>query len=123
MLEQKDRKHFFESRPWGNYEILHKETGFEVKRVELNPHSRLSLQKHMKRSEKWIVTKGEGIATVSDEEIPVRGGSIVDVHTGEMHRMANTGDVPLVFVEVQFGQYLEEDDIVRFEDDYGRIKK
>ena len=110
-----------EKRPWGGYQILHKEPGVQVKRIEVAPGFRFSLQKHMKRSEKWIVTAGSGVATVGKKEIAVAKGSFLEVPCGEIHRMHNTGKESLVFIEVQFGDYLGEDDIVRLEDDFGRV--
>lgn len=110
----------FEERPWGNYRILHKEKGIQVKRIELNPGARFSLQKHVHRAEKWTVTSGIGIVTLGSNEIQVQRGSLIDVPLGEIHRMQNTGAQPLVFIEVQFGDYLEEDDIIRLQDDFGR---
>lgn len=80
----------------------------------------MSLQKHSKRGEKWTVVSGKGLATVDEREIPVERGSIVEIPQESVHRMANTGTEPLVFIEVQFGEYLEEDDIVRLADDYDR---
>ncbi|MBI4431194.1 MAG: phosphomannose isomerase type II C-terminal cupin domain [Candidatus Omnitrophica bacterium] len=107
-------------RPWGKYEVLHLEPGFKVKRVEVNPSSRLSLQKHEKREEIWTVVSGEGIAIVDDREIKIKEGSTVHVPLGAKHRIGNTGKTLLIFVEVQLGDYVGEDDIVRFEDDYHR---
>ena len=109
-----------EERPWGSYTILHEEPGIKVKRIEVKPGARFSLQKHSKRSEKWTVTAGIGIVTLGKKSIPIQKGSFVDVPVGETHRMQNTGNEPLVFIEVQLGDYLGEDDIVRFEDDFGR---
>ena len=107
-------------KPWGNYRALHKEKGIQVKRVELKPGCRLSLQKHARRSEKWTVILGSGIATLGTKEHLVRVGSFIEIPVGEIHRIQNTGSVPLVFIEIQFGDYLGEDDIVRLEDDFGR---
>ena len=109
-----------ESRPWGNYLVLHVEPGIQVKRIEIKPAMRFSLQKHSKRTEKWVVIQGEGRVTVGSKEWGVRSGDLVEVPLGEVHRMHNTGKGPLVFIEVQFGQYLGEDDIVRLQDDFGR---
>ena len=120
MKEKKQRKHLSETRPWGKYEVLHSESGFQVKRVEVNPASRLSLQKHAQREELWTVVSGEGVAVIGENEIKVKKGSTIRVPSGAKHRMGNTGKVPLVFIEVQIGEYLGEDDIVRFEDDYNR---
>ena len=110
-----------ENKPWGHYRVLHKEPGIQVKRIELKPGCRFSLQKHLKRSEKWTVIAGSGIVTLESREIPVHAGSFIDVPIGELHRMHNTGKEPLIFIEVQFGDYLGEDDIVRLQDDFGRI--
>ena len=109
-----------EERPWGSYTVLHFEKGVQVKRIEVKPGLRFSLQKHLKRAEKWIVIAGSGTATVGDREIPVTQGSFVEIALGQVHRMHNTGTGPLVFIEVQFGEYLGEDDIVRLGDDFGR---
>lgn len=107
-------------RPWGGYEVLHKEPGMQVKRIEIDSKKRFSLQKHFKRSEMWIFTSGEGIATLDGKEFPVRRGSRVSVEVGQVHRLQNTGDEPLVLIEVQLGEYLGEDDIQRLEDDFSR---
>ena len=111
----------FEKKPWGEYRVLHKEKGIQVKRVEVAPGCRLSLQKHAQRSEKWTVILGSGVATLGAKEVAVKCGSLIDIPVGEVHRMKNTGALPLVFIEVQFGDYLGEDDIVRLEDDFGRV--
>jgi len=107
-------------RPWGKYFKLFQEPGVWVKRVEVKPNSRLSLQKHTKRSEKWIIVKGTGIASVNDKEIPVKPGTTVDIPLEAVHRIGNTGNDQLVFIEVATGEYLGEDDIVRLQDDYLR---
>ena len=107
-------------RPWGNYIKLYQEMGVWVKRVEVKPQQRLSLQFHNKRSEKWIVVKGAGVAIVNDEEIHLQPGSTVDIPLSAVHRMWNTGDKKLVFIEVATGDYLSEDDITRVQDDYVR---
>ena len=109
-----------QERPWGNYEIYCTETGTQTKRVEILPGKRLSLQKHSLRAEKWLITFGRGLVTVGAAQTEVVPGSFIEVPCGEVHRMHNIGDTPLVFIEVQFGDYLGEDDIVRFEDDFGR---
>ena len=109
-----------EERPWGRYQVLLKEAGMQVKRIEVKPGLRFSLQKHSRRAEKWIITSGSGIATVGTRELPVARGAYVDVPLGEIHRMHNTGQEPLVFIEIQFGDYLEEDDIIRLQDDFSR---
>ncbi len=113
----------FARRPWGNYKKLFQEPGVWVKRVEVNPGCRLSLQKHAKRSEKWVIVKGSGLAIVNHHEIAVAPGMVVDVPLGAVHRIGNTGDDYLVFIEVACGSYLGEDDISRLEDDYNRLKE
>ncbi|MFT5388148.1 MAG: mannose-6-phosphate isomerase-like protein (cupin superfamily) [Lysobacterales bacterium] len=109
-----------EHRPWGFYIKLFQEAGVWVKRVEVNPGCRLSLQKHEHRSEKWNMVLGTGTVTLNEDEIPVGPGSVIDVPLGAVHRMANTGDTKLVFIEVACGDNLTEDDIIRIQDDYKR---
>lgn len=108
------------NRPWGKYHKFHQEPGVWVKRVEVNPNARLSLQKHTHRSEKWIIVAGSGVASVDGKEIPVSFNTVVDIPLGAVHRIANTGQEPLVFIEVACGKYLGEDDIIRIQDDYQR---
>lgn len=115
-------KGYFEKRPWGSYEILHVEQaeGFQVKRIEVNPGERLSLQKHEKRREIWTVVSGEGLATVGHDDMHVKVGTVIRIPAESIHRMTNTGTKPLIFVEIQLGSYLGEDDIIRIQDDYNR---
>jgi len=112
-----------EIRPWGGFEVLLDEPAYKVKRITVNPGSRLSLQYHRRRQEHWFVVTGVGVATVGQREIPVQPGSALDVPREAAHRMRNTGAEPLTFIEVQRGDYFGEDDIVRLEDDYGRMAK
>ena len=110
-------------RPWGNYVKLFQENGVWVKRVEVNPGARLSLQKHAYRSEKWNIVRGQGHVVVDGKEITVNAGSVVDVPVGAVHRIGNTGKGELVFIEVAVvanGGELSEKDIIRLEDDYAR---
>ena len=107
-------------RPWGKYQKFYQEDGVWVKRVEVNPHARLSLQQHQHRSEKWVFVSGEGLAVVDSQQIPVQPGSVVDIPLGAVHRIGNTGEIPLVFIEVACGQHLSEEDIIRLQDDYAR---
>jgi len=107
-------------RPWGKYKKFYQENGVWIKRVEVNPKGRLSLQKHQHRSEKWIIVHGEGLAIIDDKEIFVKPGSVVDVPLGSVHRIGNPHDHPLVFIEVACGEHLGEDDIIRIQDDYTR---
>ena len=107
-------------RPWGNYIKFLQEEGVWVKRVEVNPGARLSLQKHSHRSEKWNIVSGGGVVTLNSKEIPVTTGSVIDVPLGAIHRIANTGKIPLIFIEVACGDHLSEEDIERIQDDYKR---
>ncbi len=107
-------------RPWGNYVKFFEEAGVWVKRVEVKPSHRLSLQRHNHRSEKWNIVTGKGIVTLDGKEIPVHGGSVIDVPLGAVHRIANTGQENLIFIEVACGEHLSETDIIRLEDDYSR---
>jgi mannose-6-phosphate isomerase len=109
-------------RPWGYYDVHSDEADHKVKTIVVNPGKRLSLQRHSRRSEHWFVVRGDGVVTLNDEEIVVARGVAVDVALGAAHRISNTGDVPLVFVEIQHGDYFGEDDIVRLDDDFGRVE-
>jgi mannose-6-phosphate isomerase len=107
-------------RPWGTYTVLHESAGHKVKTITVNPGQRLSYQTHERRAEHWHVVAGDGLLTLDGVESPVSTGSSVDVPVGAAHRIANTGTVDLVFIEVQVGDYFGEDDIVRLDDDFGR---
>jgi len=123
-LKQKGREEYLlhktVERPWGNYTVLEKGSGYKIKRVVINPGAKLSLQVHRKRSEHWVVVSGTAKV--------IRDGETYWVHTNESafipvntkHRLENPGEFPLQIIEVQNGDYLEEDDIERFDDDYGR---
>ncbi len=110
-----------DQRPWGKYEVIVTEEGSQVKRIEVYPGKRFSLQKHSRRAEKWIFVCGRGIVTIGSRQIEVGPGFFIEVPCGEIHRVHNIGGTPLVLIEVQFGDYLGEDDIIRLEDDFGRI--
>jgi mannose-6-phosphate isomerase len=110
----------FDRRPWGSYTVLEEDRGFKVKRIEVLPGKRLSYQKHAQRAEHWFVVEGTAKVTLDDEEITVRAGEAIDIAIGAAHRVENPGEENLVFIEVQRGSYLGEDDIVRLQDDYGR---
>lgn len=110
-----------DERPWGNWEVLSTGDGHVVKRIRVTPGKRLSLQRHRHRSEHWIVVAGQGVATVGEAEIPVTADSQIWIPVGAIHRIANTGTEPLVFVEVQTGALLIESDIERLQDDAGRV--
>ena len=109
-----------EVRPWGDYTNILDEASCKVKKIQINPNQRPSLQYHNQRSEHWIVVKGTGLATIGDENIEVQAGDHVFVPKMIKHRIKNIGKDVLVFIEVQCGTYFGEDDIVRLDDDYGR---
>lgn len=109
-------------RPWGFFDILAHEEGMWVKRVSVHPEARLSLQKHSKRTEHWIVVSGEGVVQVAQTVTSVVKGSTIAIALGMLHRISNTGAEPLVFVEVGVGSELTENDIERIEDDYSRVE-
>ena len=108
-------------RPWGHYTVLADEDDHKVKRIVVTAGKRLSYQRHSKRSEHWFVVRGAGTVTLDGAAIEVREGDAIDVPCGIAHRIENTGTEPLVFVEVQHGSYFGEDDIVRLDDDFGRV--
>ena len=110
----------FDQRPWGTFTVLDEGDGFKVKRIEVFPGKRLSYQKHSQRAEHWVVVQGTAKVTLDDREIVVEAGQAIDIRVGSAHRVENTGEKPLVFIEVQRGDYLGEDDIVRLQDDFGR---
>ncbi len=107
-------------RPWGAWYVLSEGDGFKVKRIVVNPGQRLSLQAHAKRSEHWVVVRGTATCTIDGETVIGNIGNSIDVPVGAAHRLANDGAEVLEIIEVQHGGYLEEDDICRLEDDYGR---
>ena len=107
-------------RPWGWFETLTIRGRFQVKRIFVNPGAALSLQSHHHRSEHWIVVEGTARVTIDDEEKLVTEGQSVYIPVGAIHRLRNPGIVPMVLIEVQTGPYLEEDDIIRYEDLYSR---
>jgi len=109
------------TRPWGRYQKFFHDEVIWVKRLEVYPRSRLSLQKHQYRFEKWIIVEGQGLAVIDDQQITVTPGMVVDIPLGSVHRMCNLYDDPLVFIEVAYGDYLGEDDIIRLKDDYNRV--
>jgi mannose-1-phosphate guanylyltransferase/mannose-6-phosphate isomerase len=108
------------ARPWGSYETVDSGPRFQIKHIIVDPGETLSLQKHFHRSEHWIVVRGTAEVTVGDEVILLQENESTYIPAGTRHRLANPGKVPLELVEVQCGTYLGEDDIIRFEDEYGR---
>jgi mannose-1-phosphate guanylyltransferase/mannose-6-phosphate isomerase len=109
-------------RPWGWYDSIEDGERFKVKRILVNPNASLSLQKHHHRAEHWIVVKGTAEVTCGERVLVLTENQSTYIPQGEVHRLANPGTVPLEIIEVQSGSYLGEDDIVRFEDQYGRAK-
>jgi mannose-6-phosphate isomerase len=120
-LTNMDIKINVQERPWGFFIKFLEEEGVWVKRVEVRPGCRLSLQKHSRRSEKWNIVTGHGTVSLDGKEINVTAGSVVDVPAGTPHRIANIGKDKLVFIEVATGDWLSEEDIERLEDDYSRL--
>lgn len=111
-----------ELRPWGSFTILEEGRGYKIKRIEVKPGHRLSLQMHYHRSEHWIVVCGTARVTCGEKETVIHQNQSTYVPQGHVHRLENPGVIPLVLIEVQNGEYLGEDDIVRFDDDYARSK-
>ncbi|MHC4267406.1 MAG: phosphomannose isomerase type II C-terminal cupin domain [Planctomycetota bacterium] len=114
-----DRK--MASPPWGRWEVLLDEPIYKVKRIIVLPGKRLSYQKHFKRREHWMVVEGNGVVTVDGKDVNLSKGETINIAEEQAHRMANNGYEDLVFIEIQLGEYFGEDDIVRLEDDYGRV--
>jgi mannose-1-phosphate guanylyltransferase/mannose-6-phosphate isomerase len=108
-------------RPWGSYTILGEGSGFKIKRIEVKPQARLSLQMHHHRSEHWIVVSGTAVVQNGEQETMLHTNQSTYIPAGHHHRLHNPGVIDLVMIEVQSGQYLGEDDIVRFDDQYGRV--
>jgi len=111
----------FDQRPWGTFTVLDEADGFKVKRIEVLPGKRLSYQKHGQRAEHWVVVQGTAKVTLDDRDIIVAAGEAIDIAIGAAHRVENPESELLVFIEVQRGGYLGEDDIVRLQDDFGRV--
>lgn len=122
-LAEIDNSPKFDQRPWGAFYVLDEAEGYKVKRIEVLPKKRLSYQKHSRRAEHWFVVNGIAKVTLNGVEILVKKGESVDIPLQAAHRVENPDETELlVFVEVQQGDYLGEDDIVRLEDDFGRDK-
>lgn len=124
MSSEKDNSPQFDHRPWGSFYVLDEGEGYKVKRIEVSPGKRLSYQKHSHRAEHWFVVAGTAKVTLNDETILVETDRAIDIKIGDAHRVENPSEnKTLIFIEVQRGDYLGEDDIVRLEDDFGRIEK
>jgi mannose-6-phosphate isomerase-like protein (cupin superfamily) len=109
-----------EERPWGWFEILYEEAGLKVKRIMVKPGKRLSLQSHERRAENWVIVQGKGLFTLEGRTFDLEPQQSVFIPEKSKHRMENPGRDELVFIEVQTGTYLGEDDITRFQDDFDR---
>lgn len=108
-------------KPWGSYQVLSKGDGYKIKRIVVFPNSQLSLQSHNKRSEIWIITDGNGVVVKNENNFCVEKFNVINIKVKEKHRISNFYDKNLVFIEIQLGDYLEEDDIIRYQDIYGRL--
>lgn len=108
-------------RPWGWYETVSEVPGNKIKRIRVLPGQQISLQKHLRRAEHWVVVLGAAQVTVGEQVRTLAVGEYVDIAVGQVHRLSNLTPDPVEIIEVQFGDYLGEDDIVRLSDDYGRV--
>ncbi|MDC3092348.1 mannose-1-phosphate guanylyltransferase/mannose-6-phosphate isomerase, partial [Prochlorococcus sp. AH-716-M18] len=109
-------------RPWGNYISIDEGKRWKAKKIEVKPGAKLSLQLHHHRAEHWIVVTGSALVEVNDKKIILSENQSTYIPLGSKHRLSNPGKIPLILVEIQSGAYLDEDDIIRFEDKYGRTK-
>ena len=117
-----DNSPLFDRRPWGSFTVLDEGRGYKVKRIEVLAGKRLSYQRHARRAEHWMVVAGAARVTLDGGDIVVGCGETVDIPVGAAHRIENPGTDTLVFIEIQRGDYLGEDDITRLEDDFGRVE-
>ena len=108
-------------RPWGYFVVLEDKETHKLKRIVVYSGQRLSYQSHEKRSETWVFTRGSGVLTLDGEDLEVGAGSVIKIPAGVKHRIKNTHEQLLEFIEVQTGTYFGEDDIIRYSDDYGRL--
>ena len=122
MTTKDDKGREFDERPWGSFTVLDDELfDHKVKRIVVAPGKRLSYQQHSKRAEHWFVVSGTATVILDGVERVLVPGDSIDIGLGQAHRCENRGGVPVVFIEVQHGTYFGEDDIVRLEDDFGRV--
>jgi mannose-6-phosphate isomerase len=110
-----------DERPWGSFTVLDDAEGYKVKRMVVRPGKRLSYQRHAHRSEHWFVVHGRGRVLMDGSTVELTEGMAIDIPVTVAHRIENDGEEDLVFIEVQHGDYFGEDDIVRLEDDFGRV--
>ncbi len=109
-----------DNRPWGSWHVIDIGDRFVVKRIVVKPAKRLSYQYHHHRMEHWVVVQGRATVTLDDEKIDLGKDKHIHIPTGAKHRIENPGDKDLIFIEIQSGDQLDEDDIIRIEDDFGR---
>jgi len=114
-------EHVTTYRPWGSFTVLEEGTRYKIKRIVVNPGARLSLQRHLHRSEHWVVVSGAAEVTIGERDLALSENQSVYVPINEPHRLTNPGRIPLEIIEVQNGEYVGEDDIIRMEDNYGRV--
>ena len=117
-MSEKNPAH--EERPWGSFTVLDDQATHKVKSISVQPGCRLSYQLHQRRAEHWFVISGLATVTVDGAEVEYGPGAYADIPLGSAHRLENRGTEPLVIIEVQYGDYFGEDDIIRLSDDYGR---
>ncbi len=114
----------YSERPWGNYTVLDDaESDHKVKRLVVNPGKRLSYQRHAQRAEHWFIVAGSARVTLDGKTIDLGPDQAIDIPRGSAHRVENVGNDDVVLIEVQYGDYFGEDDIVRLEDDFGRVEQ
>ena len=111
----------YDERPWGNFTVLDEGANFKVKRIEVLPQKRLSYQTHAQRAEHWMIVAGTATVTLDGRRSTLRVGETIDIPVGSAHRIENAGFETLIFIEIQRGSYLGEDDIQRLQDDFGRV--
>ena len=109
-----------EERPWGSFTVLHTDSSHQVKKLLVNPGMRLSLQSHKYRAEHWFIVSGTALVELENTKFEVGKGDSVDIPLGAKHRITCKPDQPLIFIEVQTGSSFDENDITRYEDDFGR---
>ena len=110
-----------EKRPWGNYHIIAKNTGYQIKEIKVAEGAKLSLQKHKSRSEFWQIVRGKSKITIEESDHYLKEKEHIYIPKNTIHRIENIGKEELIFIEIQLGENLREDDIIRIEDDYGRV--
>lgn len=117
-----DNNPIHDERPWGTFTVLDEGDGYKVKRIVVHAGHRLSYQVHARRREHWVVVAGSALVVLDDVDHHLAVGDTIDVPVGAAHRIGNPAATDLVFIEIQRGDYLGEDDIVRIQDDYSRVE-